>query len=108
MLAIAEVMRAASLVVRWAMVPPMVQPMGISPMTMVWRFMMLGWDLVMWLARIALCMALPQTMLAKPMMKRMRSVVARLGEYAKAMLPAAHIRLVSAEVDDGCGGRSDR
>ena len=34
MLAIAEVMRAASLVVRWAMAPPMVQPMGIRPITM--------------------------------------------------------------------------
>ena len=42
MLAIAEVIKAVSLVVKWAIAPPMVQPMGIMPMTMVWRFMMLG------------------------------------------------------------------
>ena len=35
MLAMAEVNRAVSLVVRWAMAPPMVQPIGIVPMTMV-------------------------------------------------------------------------
>ena len=35
MLAIAEVIRAVSLVVKWAMAPPMVQPMGIMPMAMV-------------------------------------------------------------------------
>ena len=35
MLAMAEVRRAVSLVVKWAMAPPMVQPMGIMPMTMV-------------------------------------------------------------------------
>ena len=42
MLAIAEVRRAVSLVVKWAMAPPIVQPMGIMPMTMVWRLMIWG------------------------------------------------------------------
>lgn len=35
MLAMAEVIRAVSLVVKWAIAPPMVQPMGMRPMTMV-------------------------------------------------------------------------
>ncbi len=35
MVAMAEVMRAISLVVKWAMAPPMVQPMGMRPMTTV-------------------------------------------------------------------------